>query len=394
MMEEIEREIRNLLSNGIAGNSIIENLMKIISLYPSKFDGLTEDYFDKFITCFETICTILLTKYSINVLQQTTLCSEVGTSSIEVCLYDFFLEIWDKNIHNDGQYICTFHPESLLVHLLTAMIIAFIENKDNECIKNIYMAMFIALIHDIGKPSSCKKISNRYGCATSFHGHAEIGGVILSRIGNAFIEYFSPEEWYAIVDTVNNHMCWPRTGNYHEDKVVETKLNSLSNLSPDVKDNLSKLRIADKCGSYENVTWEYDTFIRSLSGPFAFAIETPQKITGFGTVQINLNIFSHEDKEKIRESLPGISYTKEENIIFNKSEGKTFVISVLDGQTKSPSVSPFNPFPEGAFIENMWTQMSGIPDKSLSQAHVVIIWNESNNIESILRWINIVLPSA
>ena len=168
----------------------------------------------------------------------------------------------------------------------------------------------------------------------------------------------------------------------------------LSNLPPDVKDNLSTLRIADKCGSYEKVTRKNDALIRSLSRPFAFAIETPQKITGFGTVQINLNIFSHEDKEKIRESLPGISYTKEENILFNKSEGKTFVISVLDGQTKSPSVSPFNPFPEGVFIENMWTQMSGVPDKNLSQAHVVIIWNESNNIESILRWINIVLPSA
>ena len=157
------------------------------------------------------------------------------------------------------------------------MIIAFIENKDNECIKNIYMAMFIALIHDIGKPASCKKISNRYGCATSFHGHAEIGGVILSRIGDAFIEYFSPEEWYAIVNTVNNHMCWPRTGNYHEDIVVETKLNSLSNLLPVEKKYLSTLRIADKCGSYEKVTRENDALIRSLSQPFALKIETPQK---------------------------------------------------------------------------------------------------------------------
>ena len=42
----------------------------------------------------------------------------------------------------------------------------------------------------------------------------EIGGPILSRIGNTFIEYFSPSE----------------------------------------KDNLSKLCIAYKCGNYEKIT--------------------------------------------------------------------------------------------------------------------------------------------
>jgi hypothetical protein len=162
--------------------------------------------------------------------------------------------IFRENFHNvtvkDTNYVCNFHKESLLCHLILASIISLwyvINNdptiSDHECL----IIATTALLHDIGKPATRLtgqiQIKDRRCNVTKFAGHGFVGGIILQKS-------FSPEfgfalnEWDDICRCTTIHMCGYHCTN-SADFITQQKWCRLALESASVKSILVALSIAD-----------------------------------------------------------------------------------------------------------------------------------------------------
>jgi DNA replication protein DnaC len=177
-------------------------------------------------------------------------------------IHNFFIEIMDKNIHNvekDGVlYECKYHKESLFAHLIKAMLIALTYCGDDMSVDEKVVVCFIALVHDIGKPSSLRLIKNK----TTFTAHGEIGGIILTRILKQFSSFFNDDNIYMIIICVTRHMCGYHCTNFtdhkkHIDRCTDSdfelmQMCYLSEENSSVKNILAILRMADTASKYSD----------------------------------------------------------------------------------------------------------------------------------------------
>lgn len=176
----------------------------------------------------------------------TMLITKDGKQQIkELTFGDILIKMSEKNCHNEGEYKCIFHNESLISHSIFAML---------KCAENIPSSMsnrqqiiliITALLHDIGK----------YGCTfttifneqkvTSFPFHGEYGAGILVKLWHhGFGEFFNKEEWETLVRVISIHKCGYNE-NTVETKQAKFKHDLLCIESNKVKENLYWLAIAD-----------------------------------------------------------------------------------------------------------------------------------------------------
>jgi hypothetical protein len=191
----------------------------------------------------------------------STLIITDGIQSIEETTFgDILIEISKKNCHNETSdeklHTCVFHRESLITHLLFAML-KTIENlpKSMSNKKRTQLAI-TALLHDVGK-YGCTSFSKYKGdFVTAFPFHGEYGaGILIKLWHNGFAKFFDKKEWEALVRTVSVHMC-----GYNEIDIetvqAKFKCELLSIENYIVKDNLYWLSFGDKLGTCPDLALE------------------------------------------------------------------------------------------------------------------------------------------
>ncbi|AYV78570.1 MAG: hypothetical protein Edafosvirus18_19 [Edafosvirus sp.] len=223
----------------------------------------------------------------------------------EVDFASILKEISNHNIHKvtvKGQvYKCDFHIESLLAHLILAMLTTMaylpealadapkvstdvpevstdvpevstdvpveeIKEEEKKLSKHVLYG-FTALLHDIGKYSCVGILNIKDKKWTQFPFHGEMGsGIIQQAYNDEFAKLISKAEWEYIARTICVHMCGYHEHNPH---LAQTKYKwSLLQLeSSNVKEMLSILSVADhfagikKRGEVHEV--DYKSFIES-----------------------------------------------------------------------------------------------------------------------------------
>ena len=179
-------------------------------------------------------------------------------SIIESTFGNMLLTISNKNCHNEGEYKCSFHTESLLSHLIFCMlktIERFPSNMKNR--KKLQLAI-IALLHDVGKYGCTCLMHFKDKKVTGFPFHGEYGAGILIKLWHeGFSEFFGKDEWSLMCRTLAVHMC-----GYHETDTntfqSDYKHTLLQLENNTVKENLYWLSYGDKEGRCADSSVSFD----------------------------------------------------------------------------------------------------------------------------------------
>ena len=300
-MDNIEQHVQNIIQNLVSNtdfdpiklkSQIIEfvRLIKDSNLtHHQKVDWsniLSDDHLTKFVKICLDLNRILNIQFDV-LTCQTKSDSDSKTQGTTqqyqtVCLGMYLTEISKHHIHiitkNDGskddgsKYECTMHPESLITHLLTAMVMTYIHLPPTDNYKSSLNLCLTALVHDIGKYScvSCIKVGSNNWTQYPMHGEMGCGILMEAWTSNSaeFSKLFTYNEWSTICRTISCHMC-----GYHEtDQTLTTtqfKWGLLRSETDDVKQYLYHLSFGDHFGRFgqsdvsENNLFELDMFLSS-----------------------------------------------------------------------------------------------------------------------------------
>lgn len=153
-----------------------------------------------------------------------------------------------KNCHNEGEFTCSYHRESLITHLIFAMLKCMERLPSSMIPKQQIQFIIMALLHDVGKFGCTALMKFNERKVTGFTFHGEYGGGILIKLWhNGFSAFFNKDEWENLARTVSVHMC-----GYHETttETVQAKFKHtlLRAEVSSVKNNLYWLSMADAEG--------------------------------------------------------------------------------------------------------------------------------------------------
>ena len=168
------------------------------------------------------------------------------TQTMEELTFGYVLQyISTKNCHNEGEFKCRHHCESLLSHLVFAMLKCMEKLPSSMGKRQQIQLMILALLHDVGKYGCTCLLKHNENKVTGFTFHGEYGaGILIKLWHNGFSSFFNKNEWEDMVRTVSVHMC-----GYHEitTSTIQSKFKHslLQSESLQVKDNLYWLSIAD-----------------------------------------------------------------------------------------------------------------------------------------------------
>jgi hypothetical protein len=205
-----------------------------------------------------------------------------GIQSVdELTFGDLLKNICEKNCHNEGEYKCIFHNESLISHSIFAMLKCADHFSSKIAKKKQIQLMIIALLHDIGKfTCTCFTEWNELK-VTSFPFHGECGaGVLINLWNKGFEDFFDRSDWESLVRTISIHKCGynETTTNSNDNKFKHTLLCAES---IKVKDNMYWLSIADIEGSCYKSKEEYLKFHIPFREEFRKAINKKFDIIKF-----------------------------------------------------------------------------------------------------------------
>lgn len=201
-----------------------------------------------------------------------------GVQSMQtITMGQLLLKISEKDCHNVDEYKCIFHTESLICHLLFAMLKS-LESLPSDMPKRekVHNA-FTALVHDVGKFGCIAKLKFGKSLTTAFPFHGEHGsGILLKMWNDGYGPWFTKDEWETMCRTVAVHMC-----GYHETTLdsenAKYKLPLLRFETPQVKNMLYWLSYADRSGAvpephahedHEEYLKFRDTFKAEIMKPF------------------------------------------------------------------------------------------------------------------------------
>ena len=217
-----------------------------------------------------------------------------------------------KNCHNEGEFRCAYHRESLITHLIFSMLKCAERVPQFIPVKQQIQFMIMALLHDIGKFGCASLLKYNDKKVTCFTFHGEYGGGLLVKLWhNGFSAFFNKDEWEDLVRTISVHMC-----GYHETTTttVQAKLKHtlLRVESTSIKNKLYWLSMADAEGGCPEAHLGKDlpkymafreTFKNTIDHEFDLKkFKTDEKLTG--TI-IQLCGMSGSGKSKITKNIVG-----------------------------------------------------------------------------------------
>jgi hypothetical protein len=132
-----------------------------------------------------------------------------GIQSIEELTFgDLLKNICEKDCHNEGEYKCPFHNESLISHSIFSMLKCLENLPPNMPKKQQNKLIIMSLLHDIGKfTCTCLTEYNEIK-VTGFPFHGECGaGILIKLWHNGFSAFFDKKDWETLVRTISIHKC-------------------------------------------------------------------------------------------------------------------------------------------------------------------------------------------
>lgn len=232
-----------------------------------------------------------------------------GTRSvINSTFADILNMICEHDVHqnvdmgNGKTCSCSFHTEPLMAHLVYASLIAGIyaietTEPSESSEKIVLMAVFSALMHDIGKPACVKAFGKHIGYPL----HGEIGSMMFLRAFNDNMsEFFTRNQWESMAQVINVHMCSYHVTEFSDDWNQE-RVKSIAHAPLIVKRLLKLLSYGDTFGKFADETHDdtadADIFISTRQN-WQRMIMTPLELDT-NKLTIFLNGRSHSGKSII-----------------------------------------------------------------------------------------------
>ena len=225
--------------------------------------------------------------------------------TITSCMMDILIAIGEKDVHQDvdmgkSKCSCSYHLETLLSHLVSASIVDGLHALATGCTPHqVLMTVFIALMHDIGKPACVKAFGKHLGYPL----HGEIGSqIFLSAFSQRMKEFFSKKDWENMAQVINVHMCSYHVTDFTDEWNLE-RVKSVTHLSLLEKRLLKLLSFGDTFGkiSAEEHGDDSASFLASRQ-EWTRLIMTPTELeTNKFTVFVNGR--SHSGKSTIAQEL-------------------------------------------------------------------------------------------
>jgi hypothetical protein len=284
--------------------------------------------------------------------------TETGTEEMQrVTLGKILNEITKEHGHEkvigDTLYTCDFHQESLIVHMLSAMMIAFLwetqtcfddEEFATGAFRKTFISCFIALFHDIGKPCTTQTThSARNWLAYPCHG--EMGGSLLQQllISGAYSEWFTTQDIETITHTVCIHMC-----GYHvsdpKSPEAEHKWPLLATAPESCKRYLTTLSVADHFGAIGKTSdLENDRKFMMSRGPLDRSLNCPDNTlakfipkNGLNGIMVVLHGHSASGKSTLAQSLA----ERYGGVVCSRDESMMIVVSAIMASQSGSAATP------------------------------------------------------
>lgn len=246
--------------------SLIDNhydLSSYLSLFEKHVNVMHYD-----INVIDNICEFLNIETSY--LYTTNTNQEIRT----ITFGELLLKAGEKNYHNDGEFKCKYHEESLLTHLILCMLKCIeILPIEMSTLKKTRLAI-TALFHDIGKVVCHLNIKKPKISVTAFPFHGECGsGIMMNLFTDNVNKFFNKNEWLIMCRSIAVHMCGYHTDEYSTSD-AEYKMNLLKIECQEVKETLYWLMYGDETGKItsvvkpDNIMLLREKFKTSINGDF------------------------------------------------------------------------------------------------------------------------------
>jgi len=259
----------------------------------SKMDNHTQQFVNtlidgsydlpNYLTLFKDHITIM--HYDLNILNDIHQFLNIETSYLYVNVETNIQEIriisfgellnlmGTENVHNDGEFKCKYHEESLLTHSVLAMLKCMEIMPLHISPKQKTQIAITALFHDIGKVRCVRKFKKKVNSVTAFPFHGECGsGIMLQLYNDTVSDYFDTKSWEIMCRTIATHMCGYHSKDY-TDKDTKYKMDLLRFEIDEVKESLYWLSYGDSYGKISKVVENID--IMELREQFKESVESP-----------------------------------------------------------------------------------------------------------------------
>lgn len=293
-LEDLEKSTKSILRGLTDGNDKL--------IFPTVNEFITKNHKKYFIDPSQDLANIISNiiislRSAINTKFTCKIVKNSNQNIIETSYGEILKEIEKEHYHsvnNKGKiYTCNFHRESVICHLVSAMIYAIWWNltkltkersiNDIETIitydltekytdwisitKNIRLLALTALLHDVGKPSALtyaeftrnkdtpKEEHVQY---TAFQSHCILGTLIVQRGGYMHESMMlTQDEFDTMCTSISTHMCGYHSvdfsGQTEQEKILRLRI-----LPQQVKNILCDLSVGDHFGAVKDLNQKND----------------------------------------------------------------------------------------------------------------------------------------